>query len=109
MYATSKTFGVYKSTDRGTTWVAINNGITSLTMGRSAPVLVHPGNRDILYTASEAGGGVYKSKDGGASWYEVNVDLADTSVIGLAMDPERPKTLYVSGPTGVYKTVTGGE
>ena len=69
----------------------------------------NPENRDILYTASEAGGGVYKSKDGGASWYEVNVDLADTSVIGLAMDPERPKTLYVSGPTGVYKTVTGGE
>jgi photosystem II stability/assembly factor-like uncharacterized protein len=109
VYATSKMSGVYKSTDRGMTWVAINNGITNLTMGRSAPVLVHPENPDILYTASEGGGGVYKSKDGGASWYEVNVGLADTSVIGLAMDPERPKTLYLSGPTGVYKTVTGGE
>jgi len=109
VYATSKTFGVYKSTDRGTTWVAANNGITNLTMGRSAPVLVHPENEDILYAASEAGGGVYKSTDGGASWYQVNVDLADTSVIGLAMDPGRPKTLYVSTPTGVYKTVTGGE
>src|SRR5262249_15846734 len=109
VYATSKTFGVYKSTDRGTTWVAINNGITNLTMGRSAPVLVHPENPDILYAASEAGGGVYKSRDGGASWYQVNVDLADTSVIGLAMDPGRPKRLDVPTRPGVYKTVRGGE
>jgi len=109
VYATSKTSGVYKSIDRGLTWVAINNGITHLTMGRSAPVLVHPENPDILYTASEADGGVYKSKDGGASWYQVNVDLTDMSVVGLAMDPERPKTLYVSTPTGVFKTITGGE
>jgi photosystem II stability/assembly factor-like uncharacterized protein len=109
VYATSKMFGVYKSNDRGMNWFDINTGITNLTMGRSAPVLVDPENVDILYTASEAGGGVYKSKDGGASWYQINVNLADTSVYGLAMDPERPKTLYVSGPTGVYKTITGGE
>jgi hypothetical protein len=25
------------------------------------------------------------------------------------MDPFRPKTLYASGPSGVYKTLTGGE
>jgi hypothetical protein len=25
------------------------------------------------------------------------------------MDPFRPKTLYASGPSGVYTTLTGGE
>jgi photosystem II stability/assembly factor-like uncharacterized protein len=109
LYATSKMNGVYKSTDRGTTWGEINKGITNKTMGRAAPVLVDPEDTDILYTASEAGGGVYKSKDAGASWYQVNRNLADTSVYGLAMDPVYTRTLYLSGPTGVYKTVTGGE
>ena len=38
----------------------------------------------------------------------INLGL-DTSVFGLVMDPFRPKTLYASGPSGVYKTLTGGE
>jgi hypothetical protein len=99
---------VFKSMDRGNTWVAINDGITNLTMGRAAPVVVDPENPKVLYVASEAGGGVYKSRDGGGSWTPINVGL-DTSVYGLAMDPFRPKTLYASGPSGVYKTLTGGE
>jgi len=108
VYATSKTAGVFKSTDRGNTWVPINNGITNLTMGRSAPVVLDPENPKVLYVGSEVGGGVYKSRDGGASWTPINFGL-DTSVYGLVMDPFRPKTLYASGPSGVYKTLTGGE
>ena len=108
VYATSKTAGVFKSTDRGNTWFAINNGITNLTMGRAAPVVLDPENPKVLYVGSEGGGGVYKSLDAGASWTPINFGL-DTSVYGLVMDPFRPKTLYASGPSGVYKTVTGGE
>ena len=108
-YATSRQAGVFKSLDRGNTWFPINNGITNLVMGRSAPVAVHPEDTDTIYAASEAGGGVYKSKDGGANWRPVNLHLADTSVYGLVMDPFRPKTLYVSTPSGVYKTLSGGE
>jgi len=108
VYATAKTAGVFKSTDRGHTWFAINNGITNLTMGRSAPVVLDPENPKVLYVGSEGGGGVYKSRDAGASWTPINFGL-DTSVFGLVMDPFRPKTLYASGPSGVYKTLTGGE
>ena len=67
VYATSKTAGVFKSTDRGNTWFAINNGITNLTMGRSAPVVLDPENPKVVDVGSEAGGGVYKSRDAGAS------------------------------------------
>jgi hypothetical protein len=108
VYATSKTAGVFKSTDRGNTWVPINNGITNLTMGRSAPVVLDPENPKVLYVGSEVGGGVYKSRDGGASWTPINFGL-DTSVYGLVMDPFRPKTLYASGPSGVYKTLTAAK
>ena len=78
-------------------------------MGRAAPVVVSHWNRDVLYVGSERGGGVYKSLDGGDTWTPVNVGLTDTVVYGLAMDPVHSRTLYVSGSSGVFKTITGGE
>jgi hypothetical protein len=78
-------------------------------MGRSAPVIIDPTNRQTLYVGSEGGGGVFKSLDGGDHWFTVNSGLDELSVSGLAMDPWNPAVLYASGPNGVYKTVTGGE
>ena len=98
---------MFKSTDRGNTWFAINNGITNLTMGRAAPVVLDPENPKVLYVGSEVGGGVYKSRDAGASWTPINFGL-DTSVYGLVIDPFRPKTLYASGRVAWHKTLTGG-
>jgi photosystem II stability/assembly factor-like uncharacterized protein len=109
VYATTKTNGVYKSTDNGLTFTPINNGITNQQMGRAAPVIVHPHNDRILYVASEGGGGVYKSTDAGNSWFEVNYGLADLSVHGIDMDKSDPDVLYVSGPHGVWRTRTAGE
>jgi hypothetical protein len=54
------------------------------------------------------GGGVFRSGDGEDSWIPVNRGLTDTSVFGLAADPRRPGTLYVSGPHGILATTTGG-
>ena len=109
VYATAKTQGVFRSSDGGHTWQAINNGITNLTMGRSAPVIIDPTNSLTLYVASEGGGGVFKSLDGGNHWFAVNSGLDDLRVSGLAMDPANPAVLYVCGPRGVYKTFSGGE
>jgi uncharacterized protein (TIGR03437 family) len=108
VYATARTQGVFRSSDGGHTWESINNGITNLSMGRSASVIIDPTNRNTLYVGSE-GGGVFKSLDGGDHWFAVNSGLADLTVVGLAMDPALPAVLYVSGPSGVFKTVTGGE
>jgi photosystem II stability/assembly factor-like uncharacterized protein len=108
VYATTKTEGVFKSVDGGSTWQPINNGITDLTMGRAAPVIVNPEGSDVLYVGAEGGGGVFRSGDGGEKWVPVNVGLTDTSVFGLAADPRRPGTVYVSGPHGIFATTTGG-
>lgn len=108
VYATARTQGIFRSVDGGHTWQGINGGLTSLNMGRSAPVIIHPTNPQTLYVGSE-GGGVFKSLDGGDHWFAVNSGLDELSVNGLAMDPRNPAVLYASGPNGVYKTVTGGE
>ncbi len=107
VYATARTQGVFRSSDGGHTWQSINNGITNLSMGSSAPVIIDPTNRQTLYVAGS--GGVFKSLDGGDHWFAVNSGLANQAVNGLGMDSANPAVLYACGPSGVFKTVTGAE
>ena len=108
VYATSRTQGISRSLDGGRTWQDINNGLTSLSMGRTAPVTIDPANPQALLVGSE-GGGVFKSLDDGDHWFAVNSGLGDLSVFGLSMDPDNSSVLYACGPSGIYKTLTGGE
>jgi photosystem II stability/assembly factor-like uncharacterized protein len=106
-YATARTQGIFRSFDGGHTWKDVNIGLTSLSMGRSAPVIIDPTNPQTLYVGS--GGGVFKSSDEGDHWLAMNSGLDESTVDGLAMDPSNPAVLYACGPNGVYKTLTGGE
>ena len=105
VYATARSQGVFRSSDGGHTWQQINDGISNLSMGRSAPVIIDPTNRQTLYVGSE-GGGVFKSLDGGEHWFAVNSGLSDLTVLGLAMDPGNPAVLYACGPSGVFRMRT---
>jgi photosystem II stability/assembly factor-like uncharacterized protein len=91
VYASARTQGVFRSSDGGHTWQGINGGLTSLTMGRSAPVIIDPTNRQMLYVGGD--GGVFKSLDGGDHWFGANSGLSDISVWGLAMDSSQPSVL----------------
>jgi photosystem II stability/assembly factor-like uncharacterized protein len=61
--------GIYRSTDYGTTWDKLTNGLPSEDVGRIG-MSVSPVNPDILYAIIEAKKeqGVYKSSDRGVSW-----------------------------------------
>jgi photosystem II stability/assembly factor-like uncharacterized protein len=107
VYATARTQGVFRSSDGGHSWQSINDGITNLSMARSAPVIIDPSDRQTLYVGSN--GGVFKSLDGGDHWVAVNSGLVGLQISGLAMDPHNPAVLYACGPNGVFKTVTGAE
>jgi hypothetical protein len=52
-------------------------------------------------------GGVYKSTDGGATWSIFNTGLTNTAVNALAIDPQRPTTLYAGTASGVFKSTDG--
>ena len=70
-----------------------------------------PTDLQVMYVRSEAhgGGGVYKSRDGGDHWSTANEGIESVAVFALAMDPNEPAVLYVTGPEGTYKTTCGGE
>ncbi len=62
--------GIFKSTDEGESWKAINNGL-SISPITDQPryvksITVHPTNPDLVFAAT--GGGLYKSTDGGENW-----------------------------------------
>ena len=108
VYATTRTQGAFRSFDGGRAWQDINLGITKLTMGRAAPVIIDPTAPHTLYVGSE-GGGVFKTSDSGDHWSAVNSGIDELTVSGLAMDPGNSSVLYACGPNGVYRTLVGGE
>ena len=91
LYAGTDSGGVFKSTDGGASWSAVNNGLTAAWV---LALAIDPQTPTTLY-AGTYGGEVFKSTNGGASWSAVNNDLTAAWVWDLAIDPQTPTTLYV--------------
>ena len=86
--------GVFKSTDGGGNWNAVNTGLTSTYVNNLA---IDPKTPTTLYA------GIYdlfKSTNGGENWSAVNAGPANTRLISLAIDPATPTTLYVGTDGG---------
>ena len=64
LYAGTDGGGVFKSTDGGTNWTAMNNGLTNPAINALA---INPQTPDTLYAGTD-GGGVFKSTNGGMNW-----------------------------------------
>lgn len=91
--------------------------------GRVAALAVHPGDGtiasgEIVYLAS-ANGGVFKSTNFGVNWTPITDELAVFSMGALAIDEDRPDTVYVGtgeanasvdsyDGNGLYRTQDGG-
>jgi photosystem II stability/assembly factor-like uncharacterized protein len=101
--------GVFKTTDGGATWSAVNSGI-ELT-GKKFAIAIHPTNPQVVYVGDELHG-IYKTTDGGSSWTLKNVGFADGVRIAtcesLAIDPSHPETVYAGAANGIFKTTNGG-
>ncbi|NIT59633.1 MAG: glycosyl hydrolase, partial [Aliifodinibius sp.] len=113
------TSGIYKSTDGGTNWNLLSNGLPppSTTLGRIG-VAISPTNPDVLYAiyADHPGyfDGVYRTTDGGNSWYRVNDGSLSNmySSFGwyfgnIFVDPTNENIVYALG-LSMHKSSDGG-
>jgi photosystem II stability/assembly factor-like uncharacterized protein len=100
--------GLFRSTDGGASWFAINTGLDSLmdTRFRISTLVISPSDPNVLY-AGTAGAGVFRTADRGATWNPFNEGLANLDVRVLATAPSDPKTLFAGTPGGVFKITDG--
>lgn len=93
--------GIYKTTDKGANWVAINNNSlnTAVITG-----LVKAGNRIILTSLN---GGVYASNDKGDTWIDFNDSntLAIAGTVAASYNNTTDELLVVNN-NGIYKAST---
>ena len=91
--------GVYRSADRGRTWVHMGLADTR----HISEIRIHPRDPDRVYVAAlghafgpNSERGVYRSADGGATWERVLYRDERTGAADLALDTRNPTVLYAS-------------
>lgn len=123
MYVATASSGVWKTTNRGTTWTPIFDNYGAYATGW---ITLNPDNPEEVWLGTGEnnsqrsvgyGDGVYKSIDGGKTWK--NVGLKNSGHIGqIKFDPRDSKVVYVTaqgplwssgGDRGLYKSMDGGE
>jgi photosystem II stability/assembly factor-like uncharacterized protein len=120
LYAAFTDYGIYKSTNDGTSWTRLSTGLpapgftTPSVLGRIT-LAIAPSNPQVLYAAynlndSEA---FFQSTDGGASWtlQENTPDACDGQCwydMPLAVDPTNPTVVYAGGSAN-YGYLSGSQ
>jgi photosystem II stability/assembly factor-like uncharacterized protein len=110
IYVGTAALGVYKSSDGGGSWSALNDGLqldandpTSFLGVRA--LTFDPGNPSVIYAGTYRG--VFKSSNGG-SWSALNVGLTNLGVNALAISAGNPSIIYAGTDGGVFKSTSGG-
>jgi uncharacterized protein (TIGR03437 family) len=90
IYAGTDREGVFRSSNSGATWSAVNVGLTSLVVSALAATSQTP---PALYAGTVAG--VFKSVNGGSSWSPMRTGMAPDRVQTLAITPGVAGAIYV--------------
>lgn len=125
IYAGTSLGGVFKSTDGGTSWLAVfedegANSVGDIALAPSEPNTIYVGTGEAngeFASGAFFGNGIYKSTDGGETWE--NVGLENSNHIGrIAVDPVNADRAYVAATgvlygknadRGLYRTLNGGQ
>lgn len=123
IYAATRSGGLWKTTNSGTTWMPVSDTVGAAAVGA---VAVAPSNPDIVWMgtgdqanarSSYSGRGLYKSVDGGITWQFAG--LPDSHHIArIVIHPTNPDVVYVAamghlfsrnGERGVFRSTDGGK
>jgi photosystem II stability/assembly factor-like uncharacterized protein len=114
IYAAAANGGVWKTTDGGTTWNCMTNGLST---NASGAIAVDPNNPQTIYYAtgeqhysadSQYGDGIFKSTDGGVTWVKIASTNLGNYFSNVVIDPTNSNIVYVSGSSGTYKSSNAG-
>ncbi len=103
--------GIFKSSDAGTTWKRVDDGLPKVDMGRIA-LGVDPRVPDRVYALVVArgdAGGFFRSEDAGETWTRTSeYSGGDPQYYGeIFVDPHRPETIWVV-EIRVHRSTDGG-
>jgi photosystem II stability/assembly factor-like uncharacterized protein len=103
--------GVYKSTDGGSNWTQLTNGLPVDGLGRMG-IGISAANPQRIYVVADAKeGGLFRSDDGGTTFEKVSGDQRIWQrgwyFEKIAVDPKNADIVYVPN-TGLYKSTDGG-
>jgi photosystem II stability/assembly factor-like uncharacterized protein len=113
MESGGKGSGLYKSTDGGSTWKKMKEGLPK-EFGKSG-ISVSRANPELVFAVIEAEGnkgGVYRSDDAGKKWKQVNKDRINIArswyYMEIFADPQDENLVYVLNAP-VTKSIDGGK
>ena len=104
--------GIFRSTDLGETWQAVNTGLPDLNI---RTVKINPNNPNELLCApwqqiNYAGGlGVYRSTNSGETWVAANSGLSAWTVEDFEFDPVSQGLVYAATWDGLFMSADNGQ
>ncbi|MCW8818240.1 MAG: T9SS type A sorting domain-containing protein [Ignavibacteriaceae bacterium] len=112
IYVGSDDSHVWVSSDNGTTWNEISDGLPIRWVSRIA---VDPTNENIVYVTfnglkwRDPQSHVFRSTDMGTTWSDISSNLPDAPVDAFAVDPVDPSRLYLGNDVGMYVSFNSGQ
>jgi len=107
--------GVWKTTDQGSTWRPLTDGLSDLSVGALAYA---PSNPEVVYLGSGEGGlgsffvpgiGLLRSSDGGETWFLPEPgEVVAEQFFALSVDPRDEDRVLAATERGLFATADGG-
>ncbi len=116
IYIAAASGGVWKTTDGGSTWTPLTDGLPNIASGALAfdptdPNTIYYGTGELHYCGWSCftGDGLYRSTDAGATWTKI----ATRSEVGDYIDqiwirPNDPNVIFVASNDGLARSTDGG-
>ncbi len=103
-------WGLFKSTNGGSTWTQLTNNLNNVSIFRTA---VDPNNPNRLLVASSSAAGVFKSSDGGSTFTKSSTGIKALTSLAFAQNPLNPNELALSSSVGLgmstsFSSLDGG-
>ena len=120
MYAGGVAGGVWKSTDAGASWTALDDSMLNLAV---CSLAMDPANPDVLYAGTGEGFfngdrvrglGVFKTVDAGATWTQLPATVGGTYPEGfyyvndIVISPNDSNRVYAATWYGVFRSLDAG-